>query len=90
MKSSDRVAQDLTDTISGMVHGLNMFDVQRALCAVISCGICTSAKDKITVDEMLATIYVMLRDQVRADYPKIKAMKDQGIVNATILPEQRM
>ena len=42
--SDEQVVRELVATISKVLHGTNLYDAQRALCAVMSCGICTSSK----------------------------------------------
>jgi hypothetical protein len=81
--------RELTATLCKMVHGLRMYDVQRALVAVMSCGVCTSSHSQGELEEMLDALWVMLLSQVHADYPKIKAMREKGEVNELVLPEQR-
>jgi hypothetical protein len=90
MESTDDAARALTEAISKLAHGCNNYDVQRALVAVMSCGICTTAKSSEGADDLLTAICMMLRNQVHVDYPKIKSMRDRGEVNAFILPTQIM
>lgn len=88
MKEDPAIA--VAEAIGKLVHGTNVLDGQRAMIAVMSCGICTSAKDSESAEKLCKLIVEMLVDQVAHDYPKIKAMMAKGEVNAFVLPERIM
>jgi hypothetical protein len=60
------------------------------LCAVMSCGICSSSPTREAADEMLIAVCQMLSAQVNADYPRITEMRVNGEGNQMNLPLQRM
>lgn len=86
---TDDIAKQLTQTISKMVRGVNVYEAERALVAVMSCGICAASKDEAEMQHALDTVTDLLRNQVEIDYPKIKVMKAKGEVIMT-LPTQKM
>ena len=87
MDSDDQVARELSDAIGKLIHGLNMYDVERALVVAMSCGICTSSDTYQEAADRLDEVWGMLVRQVAADYPRITAMREQNEVNALILPK---
>ena len=89
-ESSDETARRLAANIAGLANGLNMYDVQRALVAVMSTGICVAAQDEADIAKFLGDVSTMLRHQVSRDFPKIKRMQSQGEVNSLILPSEKM
>lgn len=80
----------IAEAVGKLVHGLNVLDGCRALVTVMSCGICTSAKDTDSAEALCKYVVELLVDQVAHDYPKIVAMKAEGRVNAFVLPERTM
>lgn len=87
---TNNIAKQLTETISKVVHGANVYESERALVAVMSCGICTACNNTDEVQHALETVIELLRCQVEIDYPKIRAMMASGETNIMTLPTQKM
>jgi hypothetical protein len=77
MSDEDRV-NEIGRMVASMLDGLLVTDTTRALIANISCGMCTVARDEEHLERLSHLAKVLLDQQIRKDWPKIKELKKTG------------